>query len=1411
MNIFVMGNISKKIFTAICRLSIIVIIFMSLPNVGKSTHIVGGNITYKSIGNVPGGKGFTVRLTLRRDCFLGSPEAEFDNPAYVGIFSAKDGTWIRSFTMPFMSSDTLNEFIRSDCGFEGTQVCVHETTYTGAITLPQIEGGYILAYQRCCRNISLNNIIDPVSTGSTYWVAITETAYNFNNNSPTFKQWPDVYICNNKPLDFDHSATDIDGDSLVYKLCVPSSGATLINPQPTQPSPPPFAGIIWAPPYSINDLLGGVPLKINAQTGVITGTPNLVGQFLVGICVDEYRKGILLSSVRRDFQYNVRLCSQPPLAQFSTSESNCDGLRVEFYNESLSASNFRWNFNYPSTDPAFQSTETNPIFNFPSSGVYNVRLLATRGSDGCFDTIVKTVSVFENKIIPNFNFSLSGCNDTNDSLKIQLNDTSIYDEPGYTLSEWSWSVLQNGATTLYSGNNPIINLAGSGDAEVTLVVTASNGCRATIVKTINIASLAPKVDFDFSLSDCPSEGIAQLVFNNLSAPLNPFATIESISWAIGNQTFTDDPLSITLPTSTTNLSVTLTVNFVGGCTKSLTKSFSLQDLLPKADFSFQPIECPDENSVQLELTYVDTLSNGISTTDISWIVGIASNQLPYTGTDITIVIPKDSILFVNMIVNYENGCSDTVQRSFLPGPFATIKFVADPIILCPNQSKTFVTNPNPAWTYTWSPTDGLDLTDPSNPIVTIDSNITYQVTVSDGLCTVVSSVDVFALEDGITLQIEGDTTSCDGSVLLTVSGGVGVGEYIWSTDFNLTVVIATGDTLKTQFTGKEETYYAQFVGEQCSTFPAQITVSNETPSIETVSPFTVCREDTTKLLTVNLDPSHNNQFVWDADTHIVAGGNTSSPTIGIGPDENGPFVFYFTVTNQFGCSLRDSIEVIISENPVVDFSYKLSECGKNEFCFEISGTYTGFLQWNFGDPNTTNDVSLQPKPCYTYPDTGTYNVTLVNLVNVCPFKIESQDVIVNPLIAINAIDDQVRCLGDTVIFVADSNIDDVTFTWTDMNGNLVTSGNTLEIILDNDAEYIVTAEDIYGCKDTDTVRAEVFKFDFTVDLDGRDSLCINQEYEISIIIDNPSLYTYEWSPAECIVSGGGTPNPIIKAVEGKVLTVILTNKETGCASNANITPKITQPFDFQVSGPSQFCLSQNSGVTLDIDNPDAYIYLWSPAECFTSSVIIQNPTVLLTADKLLFVEVTDKLSGCKQSSEFLAEVGEQVSVEVNADPDFTIFEGESIEIFVSNPITNAIYEWSNGDDGLSIIVSPTETTSYTVTVTDENGCTATDVVTVTVRKAQCDETDVYLPNAFSPNSDGVNDILYVRSNFIDDMELIIYNRWGQEVFRSKDQTVGWDGTFNGEPLPPDAYAYYLRALCINALEYRKQGNVNLLR
>jgi hypothetical protein len=69
--------------------------------------------------------------------------------------------------------------------------------------------------------------------------------------------------------------------------------------------------------------------------------------------------------------------------------------------------------------------------------------------------------------------------------------------------------------------------------------------------------------------------------------------------------------------------------------------------------------------------------------------------------------------------------------------------------------------------------------------------------------------------------------------------------------------------------------------------------------------------------------------------------------------------------------------------------------------------------------------------------------------------------------------------------------------------------------------------------------------------------------------------------------------------------------------------------------------------------------------------------------------------------------------------------------------------------------------TYSVTVTDDMGCTSTDEITIIVRLPECDETDVFLPSAFTPNGDGINDVLYLRSNFIESMELVIFNRWGR--------------------------------------------------
>ncbi len=1407
-----MKNLINNIKENIRRVTLILgfLTILIVPTDTYATHIVGGNLTYKHvIGDV-----YQVRLVLRRDCFLGSPEAEFDDPASIGIFTAGGALagWLANngqLKLKFMNSDTLNEYIQSDCGFEGTQVCVHETIYQGNLTLPFREGGYILAYQRCCRNASLNNVPDPTEVGSTYFINVTEKSMQLKNSSPTFNSWPDVYICANKPLVFDHSAKDLNGDSLVYKLCSPSLGGTKINNKPQPPNFPPYSDIFWAPPYSLNDMMGGVPLKINSKTGEITATPNLVGQFLIGICVEEYRNGVLLSSVRRDFQYNVRVCSQPPKAKFTTSESNCDGLTVKFFNESLSSSNFKWDFNFPSTDTIFKSTLKDPEFTFPQSGVYKVVLRATRGSDGCFDTILQTVSVFNNKIIPDFSFVLDGCEEGVDTLKVKLLDISSFDEPGYAIDNWEWLITQNGMTKTYTGKTPVIGISKSGKVDIKLVVSASNGCKSEIIKILNPEDFIPKIDFSYELGGCPSDSTVEILFINKSKLLNPFAIQDSSKWTFKNQVFIGDSLKIRVPLNTTNVSMDLAAHFRTVCVISLEKSFDVNSILPKADYKFDPIECPTDLSVQIRVIYIDTLALNISANTISWSIGTSTDRKNYNGVNLGFIIPKDSLIYLDMVTRFANGCLDNISDTIKPGPFSTIKFSADPIIFCPGEKKTIVLNPNPNWTYTWSPSTGLDLTNPSNPLVSVTENTTYQVTVSDGLCEVVSKVDIIALAGGVVLDILGDTTSCSGKTTLSVVGGIGAGQYTWSTDPGSINVVGTGEMINVSFTGNTQTYYVKFVGDACSTFPASFTVKNQVPKIETVSPFTICKSDTAQVLTLNLVQEHQNTYSWQSNSHIVSGGNTSSPTVGIGANETNDFTLYFDVINQYGCSINDSIIFKIGQNPTVDFDFTLKTCGEYEVCFNIQGTYNGFIRWDFGDTTTMTDVSLIKMPCYKYPSSGVFNVNLQNLVNVCPFKNTQKQITLNPQINIQNIPDMVLCEGDSLILKAVSNLSNVEYTWCNMNGEEIVKGPDLKLLLSQDAQFIIKGKDIYGCTDQDTVKASVFKFEFSIDL--KDSLCVNENANVLLNIQNPNDYNYSWSPSECIVSGGNTNKPVILAVDGKTLSVIVVNKQNGCRDTTSITPKVTKAFTFELTGPQIFCFDKTGEVLLNIINPNNYTYNWTPTNIIKSGANTIKPVVEITSNITLKVLVTNILSGCKQDKSIDLKAGEEIDISVDAEPDLTIYEGESVDIFVVDPINNVKYLWSNNQSTSAITVSPIVTTTYTVTVTDLNGCTAVDQVTVTVRVAKCDETDVYIPNAFSPNGDGNNDVFRVRSNFVDEMELIIYNRWGQEVFKSNDINVGWDGSFKGKELPPDAYAFYLRALCVNAIEYKKQGNVSLVR
>lgn len=358
---------------------------------GYSTHIVGGDISYRCLGN----QKYEITLTLRRDCLNGSPQAQFDDPAYVGIFDNR-GTLVRNLgrngvlDMAFRHDDTLNEILVKSCGIVGGDVCVHTTSYVDTLELPFRAGGYLLAYQRCCRNFSIRNIVDPLEAGATYTVELTEDALIFCNSSPVLAEYPPIYLCGGQPIYFDQKARDAEGDSLVYRLCVPYLGANQQTPRPLTPSSPPYDLVQFSGNYRLEDMIGGTPpLNMAPSTGIMTGFAEaIVAQYLIAYCVEEYRDGKLLSVLRRDFQINVRLCSSVPIANFSTMTNVCSGtfnIKCTDQSHDLFAQVVGWNWFAELNGKLQLSSSKDPEFAFQDTGTLKLTLVIT-SSESCKDT-----------------------------------------------------------------------------------------------------------------------------------------------------------------------------------------------------------------------------------------------------------------------------------------------------------------------------------------------------------------------------------------------------------------------------------------------------------------------------------------------------------------------------------------------------------------------------------------------------------------------------------------------------------------------------------------------------------------------------------------------------------------------------------------------------------------------------------------------------------------------------------------------------------------------------------------------------------------------------------------------------------------------------------------------------------------
>ncbi|MCC7297937.1 MAG: gliding motility-associated C-terminal domain-containing protein [Bacteroidia bacterium] len=358
----------------------------------SATHVVGGEINYKHTT----ADNYQVQLDLFIDCLNGNPGAIADDEyALFYVFTANDNQLIAG--APFkVKRAAPNRLVKLNynCILNAPNACVDHYVYLTQLNLPAGKGGYIISFQRCCRNNSISNLANPGAQGANYWTMIPDpnsTPNELPNSSAFFNELPPNFLCTNAKLVFNHSATDPDGDSLVYSLFHPFMGANNSHPRPDngingKPDFPPFPLINWQTPYDeFNPIAGSPPLAIDPVTGRLTLTPNQTGQFVVGIVVKEYRNGKLISETKRDYQFNVSECNLTLLPGTASDQRICNDKKVLFANNSIGATRYSWDFGVAGVLDDTSNLRY-PDYEYATPGIYKVKLKVFRSN--CSDSVI---------------------------------------------------------------------------------------------------------------------------------------------------------------------------------------------------------------------------------------------------------------------------------------------------------------------------------------------------------------------------------------------------------------------------------------------------------------------------------------------------------------------------------------------------------------------------------------------------------------------------------------------------------------------------------------------------------------------------------------------------------------------------------------------------------------------------------------------------------------------------------------------------------------------------------------------------------------------------------------------------------------------------------------------------------------
>ncbi len=497
----------------------------------------------------------------------------------------------------------------------------------------------------------------------------------------------------------------------------------------------------------------------------------------------------------------------------------------------------------------------------------------------------------------------------------------------------------------------------------------------------------------------------------------------------------------------------------------------------------------------------------------------------------------------------------------------------------------------------------------------------------------------------------------------------------------------------------------------------------------------------------------------------------------------------YTVSAQGGgaCSLPAQTQLIVSPGPTVNTVVQNITCnGLTNGSITANATGNGpftFLWSNNASSSTISNLtaqnySVQVTDANGCVSTANATVTQPNALSLNVSSTASQCNQSNGSAS-------AAIQGGTAPFVVN---------WS--NGGTGTNINNLP-----SGNYTVTVTDANNCSQTTSFSVGILDGPEVTVVSNTPVTCFGlSDGNVALSVTGGGApYTYTWSP-NVSNSNIGTN------LEAGDYQVTVTDNG-GCSISTAFTVGSPAQIQVNLSGNNPTCGLTNGTINLEAQGGTGnYTYAWTPE--VSTSAIANN-----LASGNYAIIVTDD-NGCEFStSQTLITIG---TIPINTTASSLVIQNggtAELGVNVGGGITNFSVFWSP-DQSVECPTcqftqaNPTENTVYIVTVTTPDGCVATSSTTVNVF-TPCG--DIFLPTIFSPNTDNLNDFYCVLGSCIESMELTIYNRWGEEVFRTNDQNRCWDGYFRGVIAPQGVYAYKFVSTESNGKMTILSGNISIVR